>query len=400
VTTTTQRGSTVVGVFDTHEHARDAIAALKERGFSVEDISVLAPDKRTTQEVAHETGTQAGAGAATGALTGGVLGGIGGLLVGIGALAIPGVGPFIAAGALATTLGGAAIGAGVGAIAGALVGMGVPEEDATYYEGEAKAGKTLVTVRADGRYTEAQRILREYGAYDVESRHVGRATDTVAPPAAGSERRTKADADTLQLREEEVHARKTSTETGQVRLGKEVVTEERAIDVPVTREEVVIERQPVDRRPSDSPIGDSGRTTVDVPVREERVSVEKKPVVYEEVGVGKREIQETRNVDATVRREELRVEQEGDALVVGWDEAMPRYRSQWQQRFGGGGNRWEDDEPAYRYGWEMRNKPAYRGRSWNEVEPEVQRDWSTRHPQTPWDRAREGIRDAWERTTD
>src|SRR3977135_1220216 len=87
-----------------------------------------------------------------GAVAGGVLGGRGGGLVGIGALAIPGVGPFIAAGAFATALGGAAIGAGLGAIAGALVGMGVPEEHARYYEGEAKAGKTLVTVRADRRY--------------------------------------------------------------------------------------------------------------------------------------------------------------------------------------------------------------------------------------------------------
>src|SRR6185312_8837138 len=105
-----------------------------------------------TEDMAAETGTHAGSGAATGAVAGGVLGGLGGWLIGIGALAIPGVGPFIAAGAFATALGGAAIGAGVGAIAGALMGMGVPEEHARYYEGEAKAGRTLVTVRADDDY--------------------------------------------------------------------------------------------------------------------------------------------------------------------------------------------------------------------------------------------------------
>src|SRR3954452_20567997 len=166
----TIRGSTVVGVFEDRDDARDAIEALKDAGFDADTISILSPDKRATQEMAEETGTHAGSGAATGAVAGGILGGLGGWLVGIGALAIPGVGPFIAAGAFATALGGAAIGAGVGAIAGALVGMGVPEEHAKYYEGEARAGRTLVTVRADGRYDEAQLILRDHGAYDVESR--------------------------------------------------------------------------------------------------------------------------------------------------------------------------------------------------------------------------------------
>src|ERR1700694_3538290 len=170
-TSSTSKDSTVVGVFDDREEAREAIEALKEDGFAGDAISILSPDKQATQEIAEDTGTHAGAGAATGAITGGVLGGLRGWLVGIGALAIPGVGPIIAAGAFATALGGAAIGAGIGAIAGALMGMGVPEEHAKYYEGEARAGKTLVTVRADTRYDDAQRILRECGAYDVDSRN-------------------------------------------------------------------------------------------------------------------------------------------------------------------------------------------------------------------------------------
>jgi hypothetical protein len=167
---TTTRGSTVVGVFDDREEARDAIEALKDNRFAAESISILSPDTQAAQEIAVDTGTQAATGAASGAVAGGILGGVGGWLVGIGALAIPGIGPFIAAGAIATAIGGAAIGAGVGAIAGALVGMGVPEEHAEYYEGEARAGKTLVTVRAEARYDDAQRILRDNGAYDVESR--------------------------------------------------------------------------------------------------------------------------------------------------------------------------------------------------------------------------------------
>jgi uncharacterized protein (TIGR02271 family) len=196
--------------------------------------------------------------------------------VGIGALAIPGVGPFIAAGAFATALGGAAIGAGIGAIAGALMGMGVPEEHAKYYEGEAKAGKTLVTVRADTRYDAAQRILREYGASDVESR--------------------------------------SGVETGQVQVGKEVVREQRSLEVPVTHKEVTIQRTPIDRRPSDQPIED-GDQTISVPVHEEQVDLQKRPVVYEEVEVGRRTVQATEHVSGTVRREEARIEQDGDVRL-------------------------------------------------------------------------------------
>ena len=259
--TTTTRGSTVVGVFDDREDAREAIEALKDDGFTGDSISILSPDKQATQEIAEDTGTHAGSGAATGAVAGGILGGLGGWLVGIGALAIPGVGPFIAAGAFATALGGAAIGAGVGAIAGALMGMGVPEEHAKYYEGEAKAGKTLVTVRADGRYDDAQRILREHGAYDVESRD--RPAVATGNPMLQTWYRARGrcgeDRDTLQLREEELVANKQRVETGQVQIGKEVVSEQRTLEVPVTREEVTIERHPVDRRPSDRRSTTAGR---------------------------------------------------------------------------------------------------------------------------------------------
>jgi uncharacterized protein (TIGR02271 family) len=119
----------------------------------------------------------------------------------------------------------------------------------------------------------------------------------------------------LRLREEELQARKTPVQTGSVHLGKDVVEEQRAMDVPVTREEVYVERHPVDRRPSDQPIHESDSETIRVPVTEERVEVEKQPVVYEEVGVGKRVTQETRQVSDTVRREELRMENEGDVEV-------------------------------------------------------------------------------------
>src|SRR4051794_27425488 len=175
---------TVVGVFSDPQRARDAIAALKERGFSGSDISVLMPDRGDTAAMARETGTKAGEGAATGAVAGGILGGLGGFLVGVGALAIPVLGPFIAAGAFATALAGAAVGAGVGAIAGALVGMGIPEEEAGWYENEARAGRTLVAVRAGARYDEAEDVLHAHGAYDVQHPDAAAYTPGARPATA------------------------------------------------------------------------------------------------------------------------------------------------------------------------------------------------------------------------
>lgn len=120
--------------------------------------------------------------------------------------------------------------------------------------------------------------------------------------------------ETMHLREEELRARKETVETGRVSIGKDVVSQQRSMDVPVTRDEAVIERHPVDRTPSDEPIGE-GSETMNVPLYEEHVDVQKRPVVYEEVGIGKRAVQETQQVSAEVRREEARIENEGDVQV-------------------------------------------------------------------------------------
>jgi uncharacterized protein (TIGR02271 family) len=305
--------STVVGVFRNPDDVRRAVSMLKDAGFSANDVSVLAPERDDTRAIAEETGTRAGGGAATGALAGGILGGLGGWLVGIGALAIPGVGPLIAAGAFATALGGAALGTGVGAIAGALVGMGVPQEHARYYEDEVRGGRTLLTVRADGRYDEAQRLLRSAGAYDVESQSApSPSAASVEAPSEATREVAGGEQARLQLREEELHARTRPVQTGQVSVGKDVVTEDRTLEVPVRREEVFIERRPVERRTADSPLDDAGQT-VEVPLRQEQVQLEKRPVVYEEVEVGKRQHTESRQVSESVRREEAHVERTGSA---------------------------------------------------------------------------------------
>jgi hypothetical protein len=149
--------------------AEEIVDRLRTEGFSNNDISALFPDKETSKDFAHEKNTKAPEGAATGAGTGGVLGGALGWLVGIGALAIPGVGPLIAAGPIVAALSGAAVGAAVGGIAGALIGMGIPEYEAKRYEGKVKAGNILISVHAEDS-EEARRIKEIFevaGAQDI-----------------------------------------------------------------------------------------------------------------------------------------------------------------------------------------------------------------------------------------
>src|SRR5215813_6501479 len=133
----------------TEPQAIRIVDQLKAAGFSSNDISVLFPDKSGTRDFAHEHHTKAPEGAATGAGTGGVLGGALGWLMGIGTLAIPGLGAFIAAGPIMAALGGAAAGAALGGITGALIGMGMPEYEAKRYEGKLREGNILISVHAE-----------------------------------------------------------------------------------------------------------------------------------------------------------------------------------------------------------------------------------------------------------
>jgi len=161
--------STVVGVFEHRNDAERAIEELHRAGFTDEQIGFIVRDggEHVTHDVSTTGTSAAGEGAVGGMLAGA---GIGGLIAAAASLLVPGFGPVLAGGILATTLGGAAIGAAAGGILGSLVGMGVPEEEARYYETEFNSGRLLVTVRADGRFDEARDLLYRSGAYDVDRR--------------------------------------------------------------------------------------------------------------------------------------------------------------------------------------------------------------------------------------
>jgi hypothetical protein len=165
------KNTAVFGIYKSSAQAELAVDRILAAGFSNNDISVLLPDSQSSKEFAHEKNTKAPEGTTTGATTGGVIGGTLGLLAGIGALAIPGVGPFIAAGPIMGALAGMGAGAAAGGIIGALVGMGIPEYEAKRYEGHVKNGGVLLSVHCDSsdEISRAKDLLKTTGAEDISS---------------------------------------------------------------------------------------------------------------------------------------------------------------------------------------------------------------------------------------
>ena len=165
------KNTAVFGIYSDYATVENSVDALKAAGFRNTDISVLFPENEGTKDFAHKKETKAPEGVTTGATTGAVVGGGLGWLAGIGALAIPGLGPFIAAGPIMAALAGVGVGGAVGGIAGALIGMGIPEYEAKRYEGRVKQGGILLSVHSDNSdWTKrAKEILEHTGAQDVAS---------------------------------------------------------------------------------------------------------------------------------------------------------------------------------------------------------------------------------------
>ncbi len=160
----------VICIVPTETQADRIVVALRSSGFTNDNISALLPDKGTSKDMGHEKHSKAPEGTATGAGGGALVGGALGLLAGIGVLAIPGAGPFIAAGPIMAALSGAAIGTSVGGIAGGLIGLGIPEYEAKQYEGKLREGNILLSVHTDNgdEAKRAEDILKANGAHDIK----------------------------------------------------------------------------------------------------------------------------------------------------------------------------------------------------------------------------------------
>jgi len=309
--------ATVVGVFATRSEAEAALRDLRAAGFKDDQIGMVA--RNAKGEMVNESGeTYAEEGAAAGAIAGAGIG----TLVGLGVIAgmVPVIGPAIVAGTLGTILTNAVGGAAVAGLAGALIGWGIPEDEASYYEGEVKAGRFLVTVDAKDRKDEAWTILHRHGAYNKST-----APATVTAATADTDYRVTSHAGrTMQLKEEELKVTKRPVKKGEVEVRKEVVTEHKQITVPVEREEVVIERRPVRGKAA---AGDVKAEEIRIPVSEEEVEVRKETVAREEVNVGKRKVRSTKTVGGTVKKEELRVDGDGNVNVEGTTDTTRRRKS-------------------------------------------------------------------------
>lgn len=165
------KNTAVFGIYQSAEQAERAVDAIIAAGYASTAISVLLPDSRSTRDFAHEKATKAPEGTAAGVTAGGVIGGTLGVLAGVGALAIPGVGPLIAAGPIMAGLAGLGVGGALGGLVGALIGMGIPEYEAKRYEGLVKNGGTLLSIHCDTaeQVARAKDLLKGTGATDIAS---------------------------------------------------------------------------------------------------------------------------------------------------------------------------------------------------------------------------------------
>jgi hypothetical protein len=175
----------VFGIFDTRSSLETTVESLKKNGFKNTDISVLMPTPESTKNFAHEKSTKAPEGVTVGATSGLAIGGVLGWLAGIGALAIPGIGPFVAAGPIVAAIAGAGLGGALGGITGALIGLGIPEYEAKRYEALVKEGGMLLSVHvADSDLQKkAKEILKVGGAKDIATS----SEELVKPPKPGKE---------------------------------------------------------------------------------------------------------------------------------------------------------------------------------------------------------------------
>ena len=313
------------GLYYSRDEAEAAVRALKDAGFDMDRVSVIAKDTDNIagHETTEEVGNKADEGAAAGALTGGALGGITGLLVGLGALAIPGIGPILLAGAeataIATTLAGAGIGAAAGGLVGALIGLGIPEEKAKLYSDRVSRGSFLVMVTGSAaEISRAESIMRHHGVEEFDVYDIpGAKATTVAD--VDEDIRTRTDIDDrekIRLYEERLMVNKQREKSGEVAVGKRVETETAEVVVPIEKERIVVERNDAVDGTVVNPgtVNFDGSEVARMEVYEETADINKQAFVREEVSIRKEVERDTVEATETIRREELEVEADGDVV--------------------------------------------------------------------------------------
>jgi uncharacterized protein (TIGR02271 family) len=306
--------------YDTYDHAVRAVHALEAAGVPHDDISLVSGDKERSvaTTVAGDTADHTGTGAGTGATLGTVLGGGAGLLAGIGSLAIPGVGPIVAAGWLIATLTGAGVGAAAGGLLGSLTGAGVDEADAKAYADHVERGGTLLTVRAsDEQATQVEYILEHGEAPTTGLAAPTTATRTPATPVAAAApvaaTTTAAPAtgldDKVQVIKEDLVVGKHEVEQGAVRVTSKVVETPVEEQVRLREERVAVERRPINRPLTGAAADVFRERTLSATAQSEEAVVGKEARVVEEIGLRKEASERVETVHDTVRETKVDVEQ-------------------------------------------------------------------------------------------
>jgi len=337
------------GLYYSRDEAEAAVRDLKDAGYNMDQVSVIAKD--ANQIAGHDTttgvGNKADEGATTGAVTGGTLGGLTGLLVGLGTLAIPGIGPILLAGAgattLATTLAGAGIGAVAGGLVGALAGLGIPEERAKIYSDRVKSGSYLVMVTGTASEVDhAASIMKRHGVeefeiYNAPVSATTTATTTTAATTTAMDTpvsttattasvttantvnpnvKVDADVENIKLYEERLVVDKERAKVGEVGVTKRVETDTAEVAIPVQKERIVIERKGVSNQTVVDPntVWFGEGEVVRMEAYEESANIQKQAFVREEVSIRKEVEQETVQTSETIRREELDIDSDGDVI--------------------------------------------------------------------------------------
>ncbi len=423
---------TIVGLFDTTQEAQSVVQDLVNSGFQRNTISLVANNATGTNETGstqdHSSGENAAKGAGAGAVTGGLVGGGVGLVLSLlGAVAVPVVGPIIAAGPIVAILTGAGVGAAAGGLLGALTGAGVPEEDAHYYAEGVNRGGTLVMVNSpDEQADTAYDIMQRHGAVDIDERGAEykksgwtgynanpqtaqpRTQTTTTKTTSTTQPQTRQTSDqgeaVLPVMQEELQVGKREVQRGGVRVYSHVTEQPVQEQVQLREEQVNVERRPVNRAVSQSDMAAFKEGSFEVTETDEEAIVSKQARVVEEVAINKNVQQRTETIKDTVRRTDVDVEQLGTqsrGQTMGFEGYDNDFRQHFQTTYGrsGGNLSYAQYTPVYRYGYDLSQDKRYTGSDWSKVEPEARKQWETSNPNNPWEKVKDSVRYAWDKAT-
>jgi len=430
----------VIGLFDSVSEAQRALNELVQAGFARDHISLVAHDASGQYskylkkdgsfdpegDVTADEG--AGFGAAVGAITG--------VLASLGALAIPGIGPVIAAGPLLAAVTGGTIGAVAGAATGgmtaALIKTGLPEDEAQYYTEGVRRGGTLLVVDTDSD-AKAQRavdIMDRYGAVDVNQRaqewkqsgwkysenaqpytadqlksfrSTSQTSMSSSMPSSTTNKQTQTNKtqegkQVLPVVEEKLDVSKRQVEKGGVRVNTRIVEKPVSEQVTLHEEHVNVERRPVDRPVNASDMSAFKEGSIEMRETAEEAVVNKQARVIEEIVIDKHSHDRQQTINDTVRRTEVDVQQLGgqqSSSANSFDMYNNDFRTHFTSRYGKSGYNYDQYSPAYRYGYNLASNQSYSG-DWSTYEPDIRSRWEERNQGT-WEDFKDAIRYAWDK---